>query len=257
MKLKINNMQKINKIYIIIIFNFISILLFGQNLPDLSFEQRGLIEGLEKLDLKTGDLAMFQSKTFNGVMTQIGTLSPYTHCALILKNQDGSLYLLHATENDYEGYRIPIIGEKGGRPGVILTRLEDMFLSVDNYKSGFYKHIRIIRFDDKKFTRPKIDSLFSLYEKYKNCKFPLDKMTFIYSSFDLNIFGKDLISKKSENSYICSGLVAELLFQTHVLEKIDKNRNEYTPMNIRRMEPYLDAEPIIFKFRDGKYRINK
>lgn len=246
-----------NKIYIIILFNLFSLFLIGQELTDLKPNQTGLVEGLNDLDLHTGDLVMFQSKVFLGKLIQLGTLSPYTHCALIIKNPDSSLYLLHATENDYNGFRIPVIGEDQGRSGVILTKLEDLFISVDDLKSGFYKHIRIIKLNDEKFNRPDRDTLLSLYQKYKSYKFPHDKSTFIYSSIDLNLFGKDLLSKKSENSFICSGLAADLLFNTKVIGEINEIRNEYTPMNIRRMEPYLDAEPIIFKFREGKYRIKK
>jgi hypothetical protein len=244
-----------NKLYIIIVFNLISCFLISQKLTDLDSSQIGLVEGLKDLDLQTGDLVMFQSKVFLGKLIQLGTLSPYTHCALIIKNPDSSLYLLHATENDYNGFRIPVIGEDHGRPGVILTKLEDLFLSIDSLKSGYYKHIRIIKMNDRKRNRPIRDTLLSLYQKYKNYKFPHDKTTFVFSSLDLNLFGKDLLSKKSENSFICSGLAADLLYNSKVIDEINEIRNEYTPMNIRRMEPYLDAEPIIFKFKDGKYRI--
>lgn len=229
--------------------------MFAQELKDLNHDQTGLVDGLKDLDLKTGDLVMFQSKVFLGKLIQLGTLSPYTHCALIIKNPDSTYYLVHATENDYNGYRIPVIGEDHGRPGVILTKLEDLFISIDNLKSGFYKHIRIIKMNDKKFNRPDRDTLLSLYQKYKKYRFPHEKSTFVYSSLDLNLFGKDLLSKNTENTFICSGLAADLLFNTKVIDEINEIRNEYTPMNIRRMKPYLDAKPIIFKFRDGKYRI--
>lgn len=243
------------KIYILILFNICSFFLIGQELKDLNTDQKGLVEGLKDLDLHTGDLVMFQSKVFLGKLIQLGTMSPYTHCALIIKNPDSSLYLVHATENDYNGFRIPVIGEQHGRSGVILTKLEDLFISIDSLKSGYYKHIRVIKMNDRKFKRPIRDTLLSLYQKYKSYKFPHDKSTFVYSSLDLNLCGKDLLSKKSENSFICSGLAADLLYNTKVIDEINEIRNEYTPMNIRRMPPYLDSKPVIFKFKDGKYRI--
>lgn len=79
-----------------------------------------LVDSLEYLDLKTGDLMMFQSLTRDGIFTQIGTLSPYTHCALMIRNPDSSLWLLHATDNNFAGERMPVLFEEKSRNGVRL-----------------------------------------------------------------------------------------------------------------------------------------
>ena len=128
----------------------------------------GLVDGFDSLDLNTGDLLMFQSLTRDGIFTQIGTLSPYTHCALVIRNLDSSLWLLHATDNNFAGERMPVLFEEKRRNGVIMTTIHDPFISVDNGKSGFYKHIRVLRFDQSWSERPSGKFCCSCMKKIKS-----------------------------------------------------------------------------------------
>ena len=213
----------------------------------------GLVKGLETLDLKTGDIALFQSLTFDGIMTQIGTFSPFTHSAIIIKNPDGTLWLTHATDNDYNGDRIKVIGEDKGRPGVILTKMEDSFLSKDNGRSGFYRRIWIRRFDETWSKRPERDTLLKLYKKYKKNPFTTTKYPFILAALDFSLFGKDLLSLPDDATFICSEYVHRILRETGVPVSCYQKENEYTPKDIRNLEPYCNGKSIVFKFENGMY----
>jgi hypothetical protein len=213
----------------------------------------GLVDDLDSLGLKTGDLLMFQSLTRDGIFTQIGTLSPYTHCALVIRNPDNSLCLLHATDNNFAGERMPVLFEEKSRNGVIMTTIQDPFISVDNGKSGFYKHIRVLRFDESWSERPSREVLLELYEKNKKHPFTASKVPFILSAFDLTFFGHDLISMPDDDSFFCSEFVHHILTEADIPIACDQKSNEYTPKDIRNLEPYQTANPIIFKFKNGKY----
>jgi hypothetical protein len=215
----------------------------------------GLVDDLKYLGLETGDLLLFQSKTFNGIMTQIGTLSPYTHCALVIRNPDGSFWLTHSTDNDYYGSRIPVINEPNGRSGVVLTKLEDLFISTDGGETGFYTHIWIRKFDETWIKRPSEKLLFALYEKHKKHPFTKSKLRFILAALDFKLFEKDLLSLKNDETYFCSEYIHMLLEEAGIPVTDDQNGNEYTPKDIRNLEPYYDSKPIVFKFENGMYRI--
>lgn len=233
----------------------ISSLLSAQGESQKKLFVTGLVEDLDKLDLMTGDLLLFQSKTFNGIMTQIGTLSPYTHCGIVIKNQDGSLFLLHCTDNDYYGNRIPLIDEDKGRSGIILTRLEDLFISTDGCKTGFYKHIWIRKFDDGWTKRPSAKKLMDLYKKTKKNSFTKSKPRFILAAFDFYIWGKDILSVSDDSTFFCSEFIHSLLLQCGIPVTDDQAINEYTPEDILYLEPYHDSKPVVFKFKNGLYRM--
>lgn len=215
----------------------------------------GLVDGLDSLGLKTGDLAMFQSTTLNGILTQTGTLAPYTHCAIIIKGKDGQLLLLHTTDNNFAGERIPVLGESKSRNGVILTRFENSFISVNAGKSGFYKRIWILPFDESLAERPGNETLMLLYQKNKKYPFTTSKIPFIFSAFDLKLFDRDLLSVTDDESMFCSEFVHLLLRQSNIPVTDDQKTNEYTPKDIRNLEPYKSAVPFVFRFKDGRYRL--
>lgn len=200
---------------------------------------------------------LFQSLTRDGIFTQIGTLSPYTHCALIIKNPDSSLWLLHATDNNFAGERMPVLFEDMPRNGVILTRLEDSFISVDYGRTGFYKHIRILRFDDAWSEKPDREALLRLYEINKKRPFTQSKIPFILSAFDLSFFSHDLISMPEDETVFCSGFVHHVLKEAGIPVTNDQKGNEYTPKDIEQLEPYCNAIPLIYKFKKGLYRLQK
>jgi hypothetical protein len=216
-----------------------------------------LVDSMEHLGLKTGDLLLFQSLTRDGIFTQIGTLSPFTHCALVISNPDRSLWLLHATDNNFAGESIPVLFEDAPRNGVILTRLEDSFISVDYCKTGFYKHIRILRFDELWAPRPDREVLLDLYEQNKKYPFTTSKIPFILSAFDLTLFDYDLISMPDDKSFFCSEFVHHVLREAGVPITHNQQGNEYTPRDISNLEPYIKSTPLIYKFKDGRYRPEK
>lgn len=213
----------------------------------------GLVDSLEYLDLKTGDLAMFQSLTDNGILTQIGTLAPYTHCAIIIKNEDGQLLLLHTTDNDFAGERIPVLGETETRNGVILTKFQNSFISTNSGKSGFYRRVWILPFDDSWAARPTNKELFEMYKKTKRYPFTKSKIPFIFSVFDLSLVGHDFLSIPDDHTMFYSEFVHLILKVLKIPVTYDQKGNEYTPKDIRNLEPYQKATPIIFKFKNGKY----
>lgn len=251
--MRINELK--NPFFVTAFILLLSAMLSGQNNKRIPVFMSGLVGDIDRLGLETGDLMLFQSKTFNGIMTQIGTLSPYTHCALVIRNPDGSLWLTHSTDNDYYGNRIPVINELQGRPGVILTRLEDIFVSTDGGETGFYKTIRIRKFDDTWTERPDRKMLLELYEKYKKHKFTKSKLRFVLAALDFDLLGKDILSLPDDDTYFCSEYVHNLLIEAGYPVKNDQMGNEYTPWDIINLEPYYDSKPVVFEFENGMYRI--
>ena len=241
--------------YFITVFSLFPSFVSSQNDTSSIAFISGLLDNPESLGLETGDLLLFQSKTFNGIMTQIGTLSPYTHCAIVIKNNDGTLWLTHSTDNDYHGHRIPVINEPNGRSGVVLTKLEDLFVSTDGGKTGFYTHIWIRKFDETWIKRPSEQLLLALYEKHRKSPFTKSKLRFILAALDFKLFEKDLLSLKNDETYFCSEYIHLLLEEAGIPITVDQKGNEYTPKDIRNLEPYYDSNPIVYKFENGIYRI--
>jgi hypothetical protein len=214
----------------------------------------GLVHHLDTFGFQTGDLVLFQSLTRDGIYTQIGTGSRYTHSALIIKNEDGSLWLLHATDNEFAGQRIPVLFENGGRSGVILTKMEDSFLSTRYGKRGFYKHIRVLPFDEKWGPRPLKENLLEIYHQYKTFPFTTSKLPFVLSAFDSRIGRRDIFSVTDDNTFFCSEFVHFILVQLGYPIDNTQNHHEYTPYDIRHLRPYRYSRPVIFTFDDGLYR---
>ncbi len=215
----------------------------------------GLVDGLDTLGLKTGDLAFFQNTEFNGKVTQIGTLSPFTHSAMIVVDTGGDILLTHATNNNYDGYHIPVIGEKKSRNGVILTKLKDLFLSTNNKKSGFYKHIWIRKLKDSLISRPLAKKVLELYSKYKNHPFETSNLNFILSAFDLYVNGKDILSKPKDDKWMCSEYISHLFADLSFPIKLKEPPHETTPVDIyTQINDYYEY-PVIYEFSNGKYRI--
>ena len=229
--------------------------LAAQNSSDSLKHQFGLVDGLDTLGINTGDIVLFQSTTFDGTMTQIGTLSPFTHSAMVLKDQDGSLWITHATDNIYDGVGIPVKYEEQSRGGVILTRLKDSFLTITGGKKGFYKRIWIRKMDDTKMNRPTRDDILKLYISHKNKPFESSKWRFILSALDLNITGKDLLSKHDTEKVMCSEYIFILMQELSFPIETKEAPNEYTPKDISRLIKNYYHDALVFNFEDGMFRL--
>lgn len=227
----------------------------GQNSSDSLKHQFGLVNGLDTLGINTGDIVLFQSTTFDGTMTQIGTFSPFTHTAMVIKDQDGSLWITHATDNVYDGVGIPVKYEEQSRGGVILTRLKDSFLTITGGKKGFYKRIWILKMDDSKMTRPTPDNVLKKYFANKENPFESSKWRFILTAIDLRISGKDLISLPDTEKVMCSEYIFILMHELAYPIKNKQAPNEYTPKNIKSLIKAYYHEPLEFNFKDGSYHL--
>lgn len=219
--------------------------------------QTGLVDGLDTLGLDTGDLLFTQSMTFDGVMTQFGTCSPFTHSAMIVRDTSDILWLLHATHNDYHGHRMPVWNEETGRSGVIISRIVDMFNSTDGGESGCYKHIWIRKLKTNRTLRPERDTLFSIYQKYREFPFETSNWQFILSAFDLKLFGKDVLLAKTDNLIMCSELLTLIFRRTQMPFLSTQTPSEVTPKDIFRVMDEWYEKPIVFGFKEGKYIILK
>lgn len=233
----------------------ILILLMNHNLvleaqAGLNNDSPELVDLLNGLDLQTGDLVLFESHTFNARMTQLGTLSPYSHSGLVIRDEDGSLWLTHATDNDYDGFHLNIPGEGVSRGGVILTRLMDSFLY-----SGFYKRIYLVRWDERWASRPKVEDLRMLYQKYKDLPFEESKMRFILAAFDLQISDWDLLAFPDRNTIFCSEYLVHLLSDLQLLGSLRQQPNEFTPLDVRHLPPYGENDTIVFEYYKGAFTI--
>lgn len=222
---------------------------------DASLRYRfGLVEHLDTLDLKTGDIFLFQSMTFNGRMIQLGSCAPFTHVAMVIKNPDGTYWITHSTDNEFYGTGIPVLFEEEWRSGVILTRLEDSFISTDAAKTGFYKTIWLCRFNEKT-ERPDRDSILKIYDEHKHFPFEKSKIRFALAAFDLKLFGFDLLQLPSNNAMFCSEYFTIILDRLGIRTGAEQSPDELTPTDVRNFIPYRDSPLIPFKFIDGKYRI--
>jgi len=216
-----------------------------------------LVKGLDTLGLKTGDILFFKSKTFDAKMIQIGTLSPFTHSAMVVRQADGTILLTHATDNLYEGIGMPVIDEKESRGGVILTNVEDSFNSTDYAKSGYYKRIWIRKLDDSKIERPTSEEVLAVYDHYKIFPFETSKIRFILTTFDLRLFKRDLFSLPDNEPVMCSEYMTILFEELNMPFKLKQAQNEYTPANINKMINPFYGEAIVYKFKDGMYYLDK
>lgn len=252
-----NHILKYNPQNIFILLSLITFLVnaHAQDVKEASLEQMGLVLGLDTIGLKTGDLVFFQGKSFDAVMTQIGTASLFTHVALVVMDQDDTPYLIHATPNNYNGVGIPVRNEAKTRAGIIYTKLADSFLSTNQGKTGFYKRIWIRKMNDSKVKRPATDELLDLYEKHKVLPFEKSKLRFILTAFDLNICNRDLLSLADTETLMCSELVFSILRELNLPIIKTQACNEYSPINIYHMTSHFYQQPIEYHFREGMFRL--
>ena len=243
-------------ILLLITFLFANVYIFAQSeTRKYTILKTRLVDSLENLNLHTGDMAFFQNQTFNGKMTQIGTLSPFTHSAMIVVTDNGDILLTHATLNDYNGYAIPVIGEEKPRTGTILTRLDNLFLSVDNLKSGYYKHIWIRKLKDSKIIRPTSEEVLKLYQKYKDYPFESSNLNFVLSALDVFLFNHDIFLSPNNKTFMCSEYISYLFKDLSFPIQPKQPPRETTPADIYLLlDDYYDY-PIIFEFKNGKYQI--
>ncbi|RLD86571.1 MAG: hypothetical protein DRJ07_00425 [Bacteroidetes bacterium] len=221
----------------------------------LDNHQFRLVADLDSLDLKTGDILFFQSTVFDGIMVQIGTFSPYTHSAMVILDPNGTLWLAHATGNDYKGKGAPVRYEDQPRAGVILTRIEDSFLSTNKRKTGFYEKIWIRKLNESKMKRPSTEDILHLYEKYKYLPFETSNFRFILTALDLRLFGKDLFSIAANKSIMCSEFLFKVLSELDFPINSKQTPNEHTPKDIYRLISHLYEQPLIYVFKNGMYQL--
>ena len=69
----------------------------------------------------------------------------------------------------------------------------------------------------------------------------------------MTIFGYNFISMPDDDSLFCSEFVHHILTEADIPIARDQKSKEYSPKDIRNLEPYETAIPIIFKFKNGKY----
>jgi hypothetical protein len=239
--------------FVLILF-FVSTSGFGQMEAHSKVKTR-LVKDLDSLDLQTGDLVFFQSMTFESIMTQLGTLSPFTHSSMVVKAEDGTLWLTHSTNNNYDGFLIPVIGEQEARSGVILTRMDDLFISVDNGESPYYRHIWIRRLNEDQIDRPSRDEVLTLYHKYIGHPFETSNFRFTLSAFDLFVCGRDLLRLPPNDLWMCSEYMVHVMKDLSFPIPFREEAHETTPADIYHLTDGYYDPPIIYRFKDGEYHI--
>lgn len=225
------------------------------NSNTLDDHQFRLVEDLDSLNLKTGDILFFQSIVFESIMVQIGTMSPFTHSAMVVNDSDGTLWLVHATGNDYKGKGASVRYEDKPRAGVILTRIEDSFLSTNKRKTGFYKRIWIRKLIEPRVKRPSTEDILNLYEKYKHIPFETSNYRFLLTAFDLRLFDKDLLSIEANKPIMCSEFIFKIMRELDFPISSKQAPNEHTPKDINRLIKHLYEQPLIYKFKNGMYHL--
>lgn len=244
---------------LVIIMGFYPVLASAQPTPvQLNNGPKEAVIGLEELDLETGDLLFFQNKIFQGVLVNLGTLSHITHVAMVVKDPvDGSLWLTHATDNNYNGTGIPVRNENKPRDGVIMTRIKSSFICTPEKPTGFYKKIWVYKMDENRFKRPAAEQVIAFYEKNKHRRFETSSLRFFFSAYDLILLGTDMIAYEENDNRICSEYVHELLTELQFPVEQNQQPNEYTPGDICYMITPLYQIPQLFTFRDGAYRLTE
>ncbi|MGB1206725.1 MAG: hypothetical protein ACPG5B_13825 [Chitinophagales bacterium] len=199
-------------------------------------------EQLDTTQLKNGDLVFFGGRTKQAIVIRIATASPYTHVGMVMVNpDDGSIWLTHATSNNYKGYFLPIYGETEDREGIILTRLRDSFYDT----RGEYRVAKITSMNVPNEQRPSFAQLFERYQNYKDRLFESKIKRFALSAFDLNLFGMDFFQNPSTtDSFFCSEYLMQVLRDLKIMPHIAKSLSEYTPADLTRLELYKPLAKI-------------
>ncbi len=233
-----------------LVFGFISCLtvpaILGQgmirNAPDDKDRFHSLL--IDSLHIETGDMVLFKSIHLASRLTQFGTFSPFSHCGMIMRDDEDNLWITHATDNEYEGYQLQVKNEKTPRGGVIMTRLEDSF-----FQNGYYPRIFIYKLDDKAYKRPTYEEVYALYQRYKEYKFEISPIRFILASFDLDVFDVDLLSLPDHPKIFCSEYQIYLLTDLGLLTDPLEAPNEYTPKDISNLVFYRGCNPVVFNYK--------
>lgn len=199
---------------------------------------------LDTLNIQTGDMVLFKSNHFASRLTQFGTFSPFSHCGMVVRDPDGQLWITHATDNEYETYRLQVKDEDVPRGGVIMTRLEDSF-----FGNGYYPKIYIYKLDESHFPRPTPEMVNAIYQKYKQYKFEVSPIRFALASFDLDVFGYDILSLPDHPKIFCSEYQIYMLMELGLLTDPQEAPNEYTPRDITNLRCYRRFAPVMFTYR--------
>tara|TARA_Y200000002_G_C22678245_1_gene662962 strand:+ start:1565 stop:2182 length:618 start_codon:yes stop_codon:yes gene_type:complete len=196
---------------------------------------------IEKLDLKTGDLIMFNSNP-NGLfsilsnMIKIGTHSNYTHIGMILKDPSfisPSLKGLYVWESGWEGEPDP--QDNKIKLGVQITPLTQMIKNFDDAQIT----IRKIECNSDTFNNDILNQIHKVvYEK------PYDIMPL---DWILAIFRKDIKPQKT-NRFWCSAFVGYIYTKCGILKE-NTDWSILRPCDFSVMENYL-------KFNDN-YKLSK
>ena len=199
-------------------------------------------EQLDTAQLKNGDLVFFGARTKQAVVIRIATASPYTHVGMVMVNpDDNSIWLTHATSNNYKGYFLPIYGETEDREGIILTRLQDSFYDT----KGEYRVAKIMSMNLPDEQRPSFAQLFERYQNYKNRLFEPKIKRFALSAIDLNILGMDFFQNPSTtNTFFCSEYLMQILYDLKMLPHTAKSLSEYTPADLTHLNMYKPLAKI-------------
>lgn len=198
---------------------------------------------LDTLNVQTGDMVLFKSNHFASRLTQFGTFSPFSHCGMIIRDDDGQLWITHATDNEYESHRLQVKDEDVPRGGVIMTRLEDSF-----FGNGYYPKIFIYKLDEAHFPRPTNDMVNAIYQKYKHARFEVSLIRFALASLDLDVFGYDILSLPDHPKIFCSEYQIYMLMELGLLPDPQEAPNEYTPRDITNLVCYRRFAPTVFTY---------
>lgn len=219
---------------------------FGQEMGLSKSEARELFHHvlIDSLNVQTGDMVLFKSKHLASRLTQFGTFSPFSHCGMVVRDETDHLWITHATDNIYEDYRLPVKEEQSPRGGVILTRLEDSF-----FQNGYYRKIFIYKLDDIHFKRPTKEQVLHIYEKYKHFPFEESPVRFTFASFDVALFGYDLLSFPEHEQIFCSEYQVHMLSELGLLTELTEAPNEYTPKDISNLVFYQYYTPTVFRYQ--------
>ena len=173
---------------------------------------------MEQLDLKTGDLILFDSnnsgilKIFDWII-KTATRSDYNHIGMVLKDPtfiDENLKGLYLYESSWEGEPDPADGKI--KLGVQITPLEEAF---KNNPGNAYLR-RIIAPTENEYTRVFAESnIIDVYKKTNAKPYDLNPVDWIEAFFRIDPtfkFGKD-------KRFFCSALVGYIYQQLGILQK--------------------------------------
>ena len=226
-------------LFFIFLYTYSSSFIFGKNDKELKLSS---YVDLDTTKLQNGDLVFFGGRTKQAIVIRIATASPYTHVGMVLVNpDDGSIWLTHATSNNYKGYFLPIYGETEDREGIIRTRLKDSFYDT----RGEYRVAKITSMNVPDEQRPSFAQLFERYQNYKHKLFEPKIKRFALSALDLKLFGMDFLQNPSTtDSFFCSEYLMQILYDLEMMPHTSKPLSEYTPADLTHLKMYRPLAKI-------------